>query len=46
MHNHIITVNNRQKKNPLLKHIKWTQYEFDDITPDFILTPDICAVFI
>ncbi len=41
-----ILVNNVQRGNPVLKHIRNVPYEFGDILPDFLLGQTTCAFFL
>ncbi|KAL1802326.1 hypothetical protein ACET3Z_030973 [Daucus carota] len=41
-----ILVSNRQKGNPLLKHIRNVRWEFADINCDYLLGQNTCALFL
>ena len=41
-----ITVNERQRGNPLLKSIQVNSYHFDKIVPDYLLGSKSCALFL
>lgn len=43
---HCILVNNKQRGNPLLKHITAVPWEYDDIVPDYELGKKVCALFL
>ncbi|XP_010464040.1 PREDICTED: DNA excision repair protein ERCC-1 [Camelina sativa] len=41
-----ILVSNRQKGNPLLKHIRNVKWVFSDIIPDYVLGQSSCALYL
>lgn len=41
-----ILVSNRQKGNPLLKHIRNARWTFADIVPDYVIGQSSCALYI
>ncbi|KAL3374893.1 hypothetical protein AABB24_006403 [Solanum stoloniferum] len=41
-----ILVSNRQKGNPLLKHIRNVRWTFADIVCDYLLGPNTCALYL
>ncbi|KAJ0234280.1 DNA excision repair protein ERCC-1 [Hirschfeldia incana] len=41
-----ILVSNRQKGNPLLKHIRNVKWVFSDIIPDYLLGQSTCALYL
>ncbi|XP_009147264.1 DNA excision repair protein ERCC-1 [Brassica rapa] len=41
-----ILVSNRQKGNPLLKHIRNVKWVFSDIIPDYLLGQTTCALYL
>lgn len=41
-----ILVSNRQKGNPLLKHIRNARWSFADIVPDYVIGQSSCALYI
>ncbi|PHT88282.1 DNA excision repair protein ERCC-1 [Capsicum annuum] len=41
-----ILVSNRQKGNPLLKHIRNVRWAFADIVCDYLLGPNTCALYL
>ncbi|XP_019100047.1 PREDICTED: DNA excision repair protein ERCC-1-like isoform X2 [Camelina sativa] len=41
-----ILVSNRQKGNPLLKHIRNVKWVFSDIIPDYVLGQTSCALYL
>ena len=41
-----ITVNERQRGNPLLKSIQINSYHFDKIVPDYLIGSKACALFL
>ncbi|XP_050942853.1 DNA excision repair protein ERCC-1-like isoform X1 [Cucumis melo] len=41
-----ILVSNRQKENPLLKHIRNVRWVFADVVPDYLLGQSSCALYL
>jgi len=41
-----IIVNNRQRGNPILKHVRKVPWEFGDISPDYQIGPASCVLYL
>ncbi|XP_043284713.1 DNA excision repair protein ERCC-1 isoform X2 [Venturia canescens] len=41
-----LSVNPKQRGNPLLKYIRNVIWEYSDIVPDYVMGPNVCALFL